>query len=761
MAVVWQREILPQLQTFCADCHSGGTNEGEFAFDTFVDLQSARQEPVVWQKVRELIEFGAMPPDGETPIPAEVRRDLALTLRKLVEEQAAADGTLASGHVTLRRLNRAEYNNTIRDLLCVDLRPADEFPSDEVGAGFDNNGDVLSISPLLLEKFVAAAERVADRVILRPDEIEKIDELRAADQLVREGPAKLDVFSDSILDLGGEVRGTYNLPSAGRYRFQLDGWTPPLKFEGAERHRGATLGLFLTDGRELGRFSPTEDGAGYRDATLEVELPAGEVSLIVRALEAAAAPAGTPAEGNAEPQAKAAVKQLQLTGPISLPAEAFPESHRRFVTVHPDAGLAGRDAALQILRPFLRRAFRGPVDEETIGRYADLVALAMERNGSYEKGLELAIAAVLTSPRFLFRAEPHAPATGESASFPLTDHQLATRLAYFLWSSTPDDALLDLADGGLLRDSQRLSQEVDRMLADPRADALGENFAAQWLGLRNLRSITPSVDSAPEFDEDLRTAMRQETLLLFLDGVRSNRGVLELLDAPETYVNERLARHYGISGVTGEEFRRVPVGDSGRRGILTQASFLTLTSNPTRTSPVKRGKWIMENILGMPPPEPPAGVPTLEESAAGRHGATLREQLAIHRTDPACASCHHVMDALGLGFENYDLTGRWRVADQGQSIDPSGELPDGVSFAGPGELIEHFKQTAGEQFAAVVTERLLTFALGRQLRVADRQLVEELVRAEADRGYRLKDLITAVVLSEPFTTQIADQPGDA
>jgi hypothetical protein len=756
----WTRDVLANLQTYCGNCHSGGANEGEFAFDTFVDVQSARQEPHVWRKARELIEFGAMPPEGEPPIPVELRRELALWLRSLVEEHAASDGTLASGHVTLRRLNRAEYNNTIRDLLAVDFAPAAEFPSDEVGAGFDNNGDVLSISPLLLEKYVSAAERVAERVIKRPDEFSQFDEVRAADQLVRDGAAKLDVFSDSILEAGGEVRATFRLEYPGSYAFRLDGWTPPLKFEGADRHRGLVLGLFLSDGRELGRFIPKENGEWYRDTERTIELPSGDVTLIVRGMEPAEAPAGVAEEAGNPPIAKAALKQVRLSGPKALLPVAFPESHLRFVTAHPDQGLSPRDAARMILKPFLRRAFRGPVDDETVERYVDLIPLVIERKGTFEKGLEVAIAAVLTSPRFLFRAEPRNGTVTYGANFPLTDHQLATRLAYFLWSSTPDDQLLDLADAGLLRDSQRLYQEVDRMLDDPRSDALAENFAAQWLGLRNLRGLTPSAEQAPEFDEELRVAMREETLRLFLEAVRTNRSVLDLLDSGETFVNERLARHYGIEGISGPEFRKVTVAGSGRRGLLTQASFLTLTSNPTRTSPVKRGKWIMENILGMPPPEPPAGVPTLEESNTGRTAASLREQLAIHRTDPACASCHHVMDALGLGFENYDLTGQWRKDVQGQPIDASGELPDGATFNGPDELIDYLKRTAGEQFATVLTERLMTFALGRQLRVADRELVEQLVRGEAAEGYPLKDLIKAVVVSEPFTSQEADVTGE-
>ncbi len=406
---------------------------------------------------------------------------------------------------------------------------------------------------------------------------------------------------------------------------------------------------------------------------------------------------------------------------------------------------------MECLRPLMRRAFRQEVGEEEVKPYAELVKSATDRGESYYRGLQIAISAVLVSPRFLFRVEtpPENWPSEEDGSVALTPEQLATRLSYFLWSSLPDDRLMNDAAAGKL-DEELVDQHVLRMLSDPKSDAMAEQFAAQWLGLRNLESHEADTDRFQSFTPSLSKAMARETETLFMHLLRNNRPVSELLTCDYTFVNEELASHYGIPGITGDELQKVSLQGSPRRGLLSHASILTLTSNPARTSPVKRGKWILENILGTPPPEPPSGVPQLEDTKTASADATLREQMVIHRSDPSCAACHRVMDELGFGLEQYDAIGRFREIDGTAPVDASGELPGGRSFQGAAELCEILGKTEKEAFARTAVDRLLTFALGRQLTPTDRCTVDAIVEKTAAGGYRIQDLILEVVRSRPF-----------
>jgi hypothetical protein len=446
------------------------------------------------------------------------------------------------------------------------------------------------------------------------------------------------------------------------------------------------------------------------------------------------------------------VRQFELHGPERVDPSAFPASHRRLITTRPRRSdrPSVRQAAEEVLRPFVTRAFRRPVDAEELEPLVDLVDLAVvERREPFERGIQVAVAATLVSPQFLFRIERDEQPQDDTAKRSLNDYELATRLSYFLWSSMPDSELFQLAASGRLREPRVLAAQVQRMLADPRSEALVENFAGQWLNLRNLDESSPDPDQFELFDQSLRESMRRETLEFFAAVMREDRPLTDLLNADYSYLNERLAQLYGVPGVEGDQFRRVTWPDGRRAGVLTHASILTLTSNPTRTSPVKRGKWIMENILGTPPPEPPANVPQLEESAKAAPNATLREQLELHRKDPTCASCHKQMDALGLALENYDAIGRWRDRYPQAAIDAAGKLSSGETFSGPQQLLQILGERR-QQFGRCLAEKMLTYALGRGLEYYDRCAVDKIVRQLEQEEYRFQALVLGIVTSDPF-----------
>ena len=407
--------------------------------------------------------------------------------------------------------------------------------------------------------------------------------------------------------------------------------------------------------------------------------------------------------------------------------------------------------AIQLLQPFAAKAFRRPVPEQELSRYVAFVSRAVEQGATFERGMQLAITALLVSPHFLFHIEGEPGGSGDQTAADLAEFALASRLSYFLWSSPPDDELYQLAAAGKLHQPDVLQSQVRRMLGDPRSQALVKNFAGQWLNLRRLDEIAPTDESIPGLDAQLKTAMRTETELFFAWVMEANRPITDLLDAPVTFVNERLAQHYGLEGVTGDQFRRVDLSNTSRAGLLSQASILTITSKPTRTSPVKRGKWILENILGDAPPEPPANGPALEETAASNPDLPVREQLAIHRADATCNSCHQLMDELGFGFEEFGPLGRTRQQDDvGRNVDPSGKLPSGEVFLGANELISLLKKQRSEDFARCLTEKMFTYALGRGVTRRDRPIIDTIVANTAQDDYRFVRLVTEIVTSKPF-----------
>jgi hypothetical protein len=585
----WESEVFPLVEFYCYDCHGDGLSKGELDLDRFESIADMRADRGQWQRIRDHLRQRLMPPVDEMQPTSEERGRIVGWIDDAVFPVDPENPD--PGRVTLRRLNRVEYENTLRDLLGVRVEIGDLLPPDDSGYGFDNIGDVLSIPPILMEKYLAAAETIAQRV--------------------------------------------------------------------------------------------------YED--------------------------------------KAARRRV-------LPHQAQTDAERI-------------DAARRNVRDFASRAFRRPLREKEEDRLFAIMKFAWEQDASEAEIYQTVITAILSNPHFLFRVEADPAPDDPDGIRRLNDFEIASRLSYFLWSSMPDERLFKRAAAGELQDRDVLTGEVERMLADPKAHALVENFAGQWLQLRDVSRLMPDPQTFPEFDSELRAAMRRETEIFFEKIIRENRSVLEFLNADFTYVNERLAQHYGIPGVTGDDFQRVALGP-GRRGVLTHASILMLTSNPTRTSPVKRGKWILDNILAEPPPPPPPDVPELE--SGGEAFGSLREQMEAHRANEACAVCHRTMDALGFGLENFDAVGAWRDRDGRFAIDASGALPGGRSFAGAVDLMEILAAEKREAFCRCLAQKLLTYALGRGLTSYDRCTVSDAVEALSEHEYRFGSLVTAIVTSDPF-----------
>ena len=606
----YARDVGRFLENHCIACHDGDEAEGGIDFAPYTDAADIATEYEFWEVVSRVLKDREMPPEDE-PAPGEDEYDAAIAGIRRGLESFDCTASRRPGRVTMRRLNRVEYNNTIRDLLGIDFRPADDFPSDDVGNGFDNIGDVLTLSPILMEKYLNAAEQIADKV--------------------------------------------------------------------------------------------------YADA--------------------------------------AALKRILVHEPNDQ-IDILEATRRNF-------------------RDFAGRAFRRPVKEDELKRILDIMLNAYQNGFSTEDIGKTGLQAVLASPHFLFRVEqdfagvdktggPQADASPDGIR-ELDDYEIASRLSYFLWSSMPDRRLFELAEAKKLRDEEVLVDQVRRMLADSKSVALVNNFAGQWLQLRDLADLTPDTEKFATFDEDLRHAMRVETEMFFASMIRENRSVLDFLTADFTYVNARLAKHYGVEGVRGGGFQRVRL-DSRRRGILTHGSILFLTSNPGRTSPVKRGKWILDNILGEPPSPPPEDVAALEEDAD--EIGSLRERMEQHRSNEACAVCHRKMDALGFGLENFDAIGAWREQDGKFDIDSTGTLPGNIEFSGPAELMSILAERKAEEFCRCLTKKMLTYALGRGLDSYDRCAVNKIVKQLAENEYRFVSLVTGIVLSEPFLLQAAPNDGD-
>jgi mono/diheme cytochrome c family protein len=743
-AAVYQKTIRPFLKKYCYECHGPKEETEGVAFHKYDDLPSVLASRTVWEKTLRQIEVAAMPPDDHDAQPtAAERKQVVAWLDKALFD---IDCELVDdpGRVTIRRLNRTEYNNTIRDLVGVDFEPAKDFPSDDVGYGFDNIGDVLSLPTLLMEKYLDAAEQIAAAAIV--EDIGAKNAQRFVGRKLDRGRWPLGRDGFVGLNSSGEV--------STKVEFLLDG-EYLLRAEAKADQAGGELAKmrFALDGKPVKVF----EIKGHRKPDVyefRLQVVKGNHKFAAAFTNDYYNPK---AKNPRERDRNLSIRFLEVQGPLNVTPDDLPATHRRIVIRRPERDKSVRDCSIDIFRKFATRAFRRPVTADELARLADLVEAAVERGDTFEQGVQIGMQAVLVSPHFLFRIEnddrPHDP----TARHNLGDYELATRLSYFLWSSMPDDELFALADKGKLHQSDVLLAQVQRMLKDSRSQAaLVQNFGRQWLNLRNLADIKPDMARFPTFSEELRADMLTETDRFFAEIIREDRSMSDFLDAKYTFVNERLATHYGIDGVKGNEFRRVSLEGTPRAGVLTQASILMLTSDPTKTKPVLRGKWILENILGTPPPEPPANVPPLEETAKANPDASLREQMALHRSNPTCASCHVTMDAIGFGFENFDAIGRWRDKDGKHSIDPAGKLPGGETFKSPAELIEILGKR-DRQFARCVAEKLLTYAIGRGLEYYDKCAVDKIVSNAARNDYRFSSFVVEIVNSRPFLMRRGDQ----
>jgi len=727
----FREEIRPLLERYCFDCHGNGVSEGDLDLDRFTTARHVRSGRAAWLKVLQKVQVEAMPPEDVEPLPVAEREKLLAWVDDAINNIDCVTEA-RPGRVTLRRLNRAEYRNTIRDLVGVDYEPADDFPADDVGYGFDNIGDVLSLPSILMEKYLDAAEAIT------------------AEAIVTEGFG-LPVVVDQR---GRDLRGGGNYGSSGRILTTSDKLYTGLKVDRPGKYKVRIEAFAHQAGPELANMALTIDGEQRERFVVkavedkpeayeaELQLPKGEHRVAVAFLN----DYWMPSAPRGQQDRNLIVNRLEIRGPVGS-EKPLPKTHQDIIFVRPDEETSPQDATTRVLARFASRAFRRPASGEEVSRLAELANQARENGDSLEQSIQLALQAVLVSPHFLFRVEQEPPEGQEARD--LSDYELATRLSYFLWSSMPDDELLNHAWRGTLRQGDNLSYQVQRMLRDPKSQALVDNFAEQWLNLRKFDEMEPSPRDFPAFTDDLRRDMRTETTMFFAHVVREDRSVLELLAADYTFLNERLARHYGVGGVRGEEFRQVSLDSSPRGGLVTQGSILTLTSNPTRTSPVKRGKWILENLLGEPPPPPPPNVPELEDQAEKLTGS-LRQQLEQHRENPSCAVCHQQMDELGFALENFDAIGAWRAFDGRYAIDASAVLPSGEQFSGPKELTRLLASSKRTEFVRCFTENLLTYALGRGLEYYDICAVNDITAELAKNDFRFSALVMAIARSEPF-----------
>ena len=742
-AATFRKTVRPFLNDNCVFCHNKTLKTAGLQLDSFRTPRAALKGGEVWEKVREKLIRGEMPPEGR-PRPDPETVTAVLEWIESSPNRPSRDPRPDPGRVTARRLNRAEYNNTVRDLAGVDLRPADDFPADDAGYGFDNIGDVLSLPPVLMEKYMAAADKIARAAIVTPLRVKPTLEKFLAP---READGRTPVTADGSFEVGHRfpVEAEYEIRIRvvdRRYRPKKDHPLPPLP-------PPARLAASL-DGQQVKTFEVAADKYEQGTYDFRLEVPAGEHRLSAEFLsqELEGIPRIEDTKDPYKGERKLFVDNFIILGPRNVKPPVLTESHKRIMICGEAEGSYQPECAREVLSKLARRAYRRPLRAGEIDSLLGLVKLADKEGDTFAQGIQLALKAILVSPHFLFRIERDPDLDNPDARHEIRQHELATRLSYFLWSSMPDEELFQAAEEGTLRDPRKLESQIRRMLEDPKSYALVENFAGQWLQLRNLESISPDPDRFPEFDEELRTAMRRETELFFESIMREDRSIVDFLDARFTFLNERLARHYGIEGVTGDEFRRIALEDERRGGVLTQASVLTVSSYPTRTSPVIRGKWLLENILGAPPPDPPPGAPPLDEAKVGLNG-TLREQLEQHRANPTCAVCHAKIDPLGFALENYDAIGAWRTHYGKFPIDASGTLPGGKSFSGPSE-IRAILTAKKRDFARCLTEKMLTYALGRGLEGYDKPTVEAIVRRlEADE-FRCSRLVVEIANSMPF-----------
>ncbi len=749
-------QVKETLQRHCVECHDADVSKGELNLVPLLNAE-VQAHSATWEKVVRCLATRQMPPPNRKRRPAE--SEYARTLGSLTGalDSLARKDPEPGRTDSFRRLNRSEYRNAIRDLLALDIDAAALLPKDESSRGFDNV-TVGDLSPTLLSRYVSAAEKISRMAVGAPRRTPGGETFRLPPDLTQEDPVE---------GLPPGTRGgtlfSYTFPRDAEYDLQIR--LTRDRNEEVEGLREPHELVLLIDRVQVGTFTvapPKDRDFDSVDAHLKLRVPvkAGPRQVGVTFVKKPSSLQDTKREPyrarfnmHRHPRLGPAIYQVSINGPYNSTGPGDTPSRRKvFGSVLSDAGYAVSTPE-EILGQLMRRAYRRPVSESDFATPMKFFREAAAAEG-FEAGIEAALSAVLVNPEFLFRVERDPAGVPAQGTYRVSDLELASRLSFFLWSSIPDDELLAVAERGDLHRPRILERQVRRMLADDRALNLVRNFGEQWLHLRNLDSATPDLRLFPDFDDNLRQAFRRETELHFEDVLRGDRSVLELLKTDHTFLNERLARHYGIPNVYGSQFRRVELGpDSVRGGLLRQASVLTVTSYATRTSPVLRGKWILDNLLGIPPAPPPPNVPTLKENTIAAN-LSVRERLAEHRANAQCASCHNVIDPPGFALENFDAVGRWRTLEEGKPVDSEGGLPDGSQFTGVSGL-EAGLVRRPELFATALTEKLLTFALGRGVEHFDGPAVRKIVRDAVDDNYRLSSIIIGIAKSTPFTLRKA------
>ncbi len=766
------------VKTYCATCHSDRTRSGELSLE-HADLADIPRNAELWEKVIRKVRAGMMPPAG-MPRPDAATLDAFVTHIETTIDRAAAAHP-KPGRTALHRLNRAEYANAIRDLLSLEIDATALLPPDDESSGFDNIADVLTVSPSLMERYLSASWNISraalGNVNLTPGTVTyRVRPDLSQDQHVEGMPP----------GTRGGMKIEHTFPVDGEYVIRLRMWRNTFDLmRGMEDPHdieiamdGTRLTVVTVGGRDdFGRMAENPGTFGAElDRRLTVRLPvkAGTHTIWATTVLKSHAPRDdlikpfirTTVDG-LDIMGDPSVDRITIEGPYAVAGPGDSASRRKILTCNPPSRSALRrdteasevGCARQILTTLARQAYRKPIDTATTDVLMDFYARGRKSGGHFDRGIESALQFILASPEFLFRVEPDPPqrsssgaggaAKAAASAYQLGDLALASRLSFFLWSSLPDEPLIAVAAQGRLTQPAVLEQQVRRMLADRRSKTLIDNFAEQWLHLRNLKNSNPDLSAFPDFDDNLRQAMKEETELFFDSIMREDRSVMDLLNADYTFVNERLARHYGIPNIYGSRFRRVPVPNEARRGLLGQASILTVTSYPNRTSPVERGKWILTNLLGVPPQPPPPNIPPLPEGGTEGKNVSLRERMERHRANPVCAGCHRAMDPIGFAMENFDGIGRWRGSEDGQAIDASGTLFTGAKLDGVNGLRQELVRRP-DVFVGVLTERMLTYAVGRGLEHYDMPAVRRIVRQARADNYRFSSVVLGVARSVPF-----------
>jgi hypothetical protein len=733
----------------CINCHDRETKKGDLDLEA-IGSDEVTRHPEIWEKVVRRLRTRQMPPP-EKKRPDERTYQSILSQLEGSLDAAAARKPNPGRTETVRRLNRTEYQNAIRDLLAMEIDAATLLPKEEAGHGFDNV-TVANLSPTLLDRYISAAQKISRLAVGAPR--------RTGGDTFRPQPDLTQEEHVEGLPLGtrGGLLVPYTFPQDAEYEIQIR-LTRDRNEEIEGLHEPHQMEV-LVDRETVATFTvvpPRDKNYDKVDGNLKARIPvkAGLHDLGVTfvknpstLLETKREPYLARFNMHRHPRRTPAIYQVSINGPYDAKGPGDTPSRRKIFIARPTKPEEEEACAKQILSTLMRRAYRRPVTETDFEKTMAFYRQTRDSE-NFEAGIEAALSAILVSPQFLFRVERDPEGVAPNTAYRVNDLDLASRISFFLWSSIPDDELLDAAVHGDLSKPRVLEKQVRRMLADPRAKSLANNFADQWLYLRNLESFTPDLRLYPDFDDNLRQAFRAETELFFESIMREDRSVMNLLKADYTFLNERLAKHYGIPNVYGSRFRRVSTGESGRGGLLRQGSILAVTSYATRTSPVIRGKWILENIIGTPPPPPLPDVPALKDNTISAN-LSVRERLAEHRANPVCASCHNMMDPVGFSLENFDAVGRWRTLEEGKPVDASGGLPDGSRFTGVAGLEQGLLERP-EIFVNTLTEKLLTFALGRGVEPYDGPAIRKIVRDAQTADYRFSSIIVGITKSTPFT----------